>query len=136
MCQFISTFGQQPSKITTMDNRLKILLYVITAYLTFLGCMFLFAPSTFAAMMKVAEMPDKVLNILYGQVMLTFAYVGYMAASSGEARLSRAILALTLGHVIVFGYLMGSGLQSFEQAGPPAIMNGLFSFFLLLWRNK
>ena len=84
-----------------MNNRLRILLYVITAYLTFLGVMFLFAPDTFAAMMKLQGLPDKVLNILYGQVMLTFAYVGYMAASSGEARLSRALLALTLGHALL-----------------------------------
>ncbi|MFM7725285.1 MAG: hypothetical protein ACKO7B_01160, partial [Flavobacteriales bacterium] len=111
-----------------MDKKLKVLLYVITAYLTVLGMMFLFAPSEFAAMMKVAEMPDKVLNILYGQLLLTFAYVGYMAATSGEQRLSRAILALTLGHVVVFGYLLGSAMQTLEQVGPPLVINSVFSF--------
>lgn len=119
-----------------MNNRFRILLYVITAYLAFLGVMFLFAPDTFAAMMKLGSLPDKVLNILYGQVILTFAYVGYMAASSGDARLSRVLIALTLGHVVVFGYLLGSGMQSFEQAGPPAIINSVFAFLLLLWRDK
>ncbi|MFM2135719.1 MAG: hypothetical protein RL021_1119 [Bacteroidota bacterium] len=119
-----------------MNNRFRILLYVITAYLTFLGVMFLLAPDTFASMMKLESLPDKVLNILYGQVMLTFAYVGYMAASSGESRVSRALLALTVGHVIVFGYLLGSGMQSFEQVGPPMIINLLFSVLQLMWRNK
>jgi hypothetical protein len=119
-----------------MDRKLKILLYALTAYLTVIGMMFLFAPSAFAAMIKVAEMPDKVLNILYGQLVLTFAYVGYMAATSGEQRLSRALLALTLGHVVVFGYLLGSAMQTFEQVGPPLIINAVFSFLLMLWRGK
>jgi len=118
-----------------MNTRLKILLYVITAYLTLLGLLFLFSPATFAAMMKVAELPDKVLNILYGQVLLTFAYVAYLAASSGESRLIRAVLVLTLGHVAVFSYLLLSGMQTFEQAGPPMIVNGVFSLLLVLLRK-
>jgi hypothetical protein len=118
-----------------MNNKLKTLLYVITAYLMLLGGMFLFAPSTLAVVLKAGELPDKVLNILYGQVLLTFAYVGYMAASGGDSRLSRAVLALTAGHVIVFSFLIGSGMQTFEQAGPPLILNGIFASLLLLWRK-
>ncbi|MFM2207351.1 MAG: hypothetical protein RL213_1326 [Bacteroidota bacterium] len=118
-----------------MNNKLKILLYAITLYLTVLGVMFLFAPSTLAVVLKAGELPDKVLNILYGQVLLTFAYVGYMAASGGDSRLSRAVVALTAGHVLVFSFMIGQGLQTFEQAGPPLILNAVFTSLLLLWRK-
>ena len=44
--------------------------------------------------------------MLYGQVALTFAYLAFLAARGGEGlrRLSRVILILTAGHVVIFGY--------------------------------
>jgi hypothetical protein len=83
------------------------------------------------------SLPDKALNMLYGQMMLTFAYVGFTAArgEDGLSKLSRMILALTTGHVLVFGYQLLSGMLSFAQAGPPLIINAIFTLVLFLFRQ-
>lgn len=119
-----------------MNKRLQILLYVVTIYLTVFGILFLFVPRVAEQVMQTS-LPDSTLNILYGQIMLTFAYVGFMAARSeqGAGELSRAILALTVGHVIVFGYLLMSGMQGFAQVGPPLIINGVFAILLYMFRK-
>lgn len=117
-----------------MNNRLRITLYVVTVYLTIFGVLFLFAPRVAEKVMSTT-LPDAALNILYGQMMLTFAYVGYMAAQSGESRLSRALLALTTGHVVVFGYLLFSNRLGFPQVGPPLIINLIFTVLLFLFRR-
>ena len=117
-----------------MNKKLQILLWVITAYLTIFGVLFLFAPRVMETIMST-KLSDATLTLLYGQVVLTFAYVGYMAAQSGESRLSRAMLVLTTGHVLVFGYLLVSGMQGFAQVGPPLIINLIFTVLLFLWRK-
>ena len=118
-----------------MNNKLKNTLYVVTAYLAVFGVLFLFAPRVAEQVMQT-ELPDATLNMLYGQIMLTFAYVGFMAARSGDAGDSwRAILVLTVGHVVVFGYLLLTGRQGFAQVGPPLIINAIFSVLLYLFRK-
>jgi hypothetical protein len=119
-----------------MKQGLKITLYVITIYLLVFGVLFLFAPSAAEQVMSTS-LPDKALNMLYGQMMLTFSYVGFMAArgGSGLGKLSRAILALTVGHVLVFGYQLLAGVNGFAQVGPPLIVNAVFTVLLLIFRK-
>lgn len=117
-----------------MNKKLQITLWVVTAYLTILGALFLFAPRI-AEMVISAKLPDAGLNMLYGQMMLTFAYVGYMAATSGESRLLRALLALTTGHVVIFGSMLATGMQPFVSVGAPLIVNLVFTILLFLWRK-
>ena len=119
-----------------MNKGLKITLYVIMAWLGILGILFLFLPSVAEKVMS-ASLPDKVLNMLYGQVVLTFAYVAFLAARGGEgaAKLSRLVLALTVGHVIIFGYQLLAGMSGFASAGIPLIINLIFTILLILFRR-
>jgi len=60
-----------------------------------------------------------------------------MAATENKAdsKLSLTILILTTGHVIVFGYLLLTGLRGFSEAGPPLIVNLIFAGLLFLFRK-
>lgn len=119
-----------------MSKRLQITLYFIMAYLTVFGILFLFLPSV-AEKVLSNKLPDKALNTLYGQLTLTFAYVAFLAARGGEgtSKLSRIILALTTGHVLVFGYQLLTGVLNFAQAGPPLIVNAIFTVLMFLFRK-
>jgi hypothetical protein len=104
-------------------------------YLTVFGIFFLFMPSVAEKLMSTT-LPDKALNILYGQLMLTFAYVAFLAARDveGPRKLSRVILTLTVGHVVIFGYQLITGIMTFAQAGPPLIINLIFTILLVIFR--
>ena len=119
-----------------MGKKLQVTLYIVMVWLAVIGILFLFVPSVAEKVMS-SSLPDKVLNMLYGQVVLTFAYVAFLAARGGEglAKLSRVILILTAGHVVVFGYQLATGISSFAQAGPPLILNLLFTILLIIFRR-
>ena len=119
-----------------MSKRLQITLYVIAAYLTVFGILFLFLPSVAEKVMSTS-LPDAALNMLYGQLTLTFAYVAFLAArgEDGAGKMSRVILALTTGHVVVFGYQLMTGGLNFAQAGPPLVINAIFTVLLFPFRK-
>ena len=115
---------------------LHITLYVIAAYLASFGILFVFAPGVFEQITE-STLPDAKLTLLYGQHTLTFAIVAFMAAreKEGAGKLSLAILFLTAGNVIMFGYLLVSGMERFPQAGPPLIVNFALTVLLFLFRK-
>jgi len=115
---------------------LQIALYFIATYLALFGIVFLIAPRLAEQITQTTH--DPTLSVLYGQYTLTFSFVAFMAARAKEARskLSLAILVLTAGHVVVFGYLLSSGTQSFSQAGPPLSVNFVLTVLLLLLRKR
>ncbi|MCC7119903.1 MAG: hypothetical protein IT310_15365 [Anaerolineales bacterium] len=119
-----------------MNKKLQITLYVIAAYLTVFGILFVFAPSIAEKVLN-NKLPDAALNMLYGQLTLTFAYVAFLASRGGEgaSKLSGVMLALTVGHVVVFGYQLMTGMLNFSQAGPPLIINAIFTVLLFLFRK-
>ena len=119
-----------------MTKRLRILLYIIMAWLAILGILFLFVPGVAEKVMSTS-LPDKVLNMLYGQVALTFAYVAFMAArkEDGWSKLAHVILILCVGHVVIFGIQLISGMSSFASAGIPLIINAVFAILLFLFRK-
>jgi hypothetical protein len=119
-----------------MSKRLQITLYVIAAWLTVIGILFLFFPSVAEKVMATA-LPDKALNMLYGQVALTFGYLAFLAARGGDGtyKLTRLLMALTLGHVLVFGYQLAVGMASFASAGVPLILNAIFTILVFLFRK-
>jgi hypothetical protein len=118
-----------------MTKKLQITLYFIAAYLALFGVMFLFAPSVTEQITRTTH--NATLNVLYRQYTATFAFVAFMAAREREAtsKLSLAILVLMAGHVIVFSYLLLSGIQDFSQAGAPLIVNFVLTVLLLLFRR-
>jgi uncharacterized membrane protein YhdT len=119
-----------------MTRRLQITLYVIVVYLALFGVVFVFAPGVFEQITQSA-LPDAKLTLLYGQYTLTFAYVAFMAAREKEAasKLSLTILILTAGNVVVFGYLLITGMQGLPQAGPPLIVNSILTVLLFRFRR-
>ncbi len=119
-----------------MSTRLRIILSLITLYLAVLGILFLFLPSI-AQKVVSSPLPDKGLNMLYGQLVLTFAYTAFLAARGGHGltKLSRLVLVLTLGHVVIFAYQLATGLMTFAQVGPPLIVNAVFTILLFLFRR-
>jgi succinate-acetate transporter protein len=72
-----------------MNKKLQITLYVIAVYLTIFGILFLFAPRV-AEMILSAKLPDAALNMLYGQLTLTFAFLAWLAARGGDGVSKRA----------------------------------------------
>jgi hypothetical protein len=119
-----------------MTRRLQITLYVIVVYLALFGVVFVFAPGVFEQITQSA-LPDAKLTLLYGQYTLTFAYVAFLAAREKEAanKLSLTILILMAGNVVVFGYLLITGMQGLPQAGPPLIVNSILTVLLFLFRR-
>ncbi|MBN8654230.1 MAG: hypothetical protein J0M11_00735 [Anaerolineae bacterium] len=121
-----------------MSKRLQVTLYVIAAYLTVFGFLFLFLPHV-AEIVLSNKLPDAALNMLYGQLTLTFAYTAFLAARSGDGtgKLSRVILALTMGHVVIFAYQLATGMLNFAQAGPPPplIINAIFTVLVFVFRK-
>lgn len=119
-----------------MSKKLQITLYVVAAYLTVFGILFLFLPSV-AEKVLSTTLPDAALNMLYGQLTLTFAFIAFLAAAGGDGlrKLSLIILVLTAGHVVIFGYQLGTGVLNFAQAGPPLIINAIFTVLLFLFRK-
>jgi len=119
-----------------MSKKLQITLYVVAAYLTVFGILFLFLPSV-AEKVLSTTLPDAALNMLYGQLTLTFAFIAFLAAAGGDGlrKLSLIILVLTAGHVVIFGYQLGTGILNFAQAGPPLIINAIFTVLLFLFRK-
>src|SRR5262245_6687161 len=62
----------------------------------------------------------------------------FMAAREKEAagKLSLTILILTAGHVLVFGYVLMTGMEGFSQAGPPLIVNFILTVLVFVfWRE-
>jgi hypothetical protein len=121
--------------MSQVTKKLRITLYLVTAYLALFGVLFLLAPSV--ASRLTHTMHDPTLDLLYGQYTLTFAFVALMAARASQAasKLSLAILVLTAGHVVVFGYLVLNGIQGFAQAGPPLVANSVLTVLLFLFRK-
>lgn len=118
-------------------NRLKTLMYVIAAYLTILGVLFLLLPRSAEAIFGIS-LPDASLTMLYGQVVLTLAYLAYrVAADTGAfAKLYAVFVALFGGHILVFGYQIFAGVATFAQVGPPLIISVIFTVLLLLFGKK
>lgn len=120
-----------------MSRRLQVTLYVVAAYLAFFGILFLLAPRV-AEQITQAALPNAELNLLYGQYLVTFACVAVMAAREKEAagQLSLLILIVTAGHVVVFGYLLMTGMEGFPHVGPPLIANVILTVLLFLFRRE
>jgi hypothetical protein len=115
-----------------MPSRLRYTLYAVTIYL---GLIFSFAPS-FAESSMGVSLPDKALTLLYGQVLLALAVLAYLVSGSQEGpRLSLGFVALFGGHILVFGYQLIAGIQTFAQVGPPLVFSVMITALLLWFRR-
>ncbi len=118
-----------------MNKRLKNTLWVITAYLAVLGVLFTFAPNVARSTFGIA-LNDPVLTLLYGQVVLTLAFMAYLIASNENlAKMTTGFLVLFTGHVLVFIYQLSTGAQTFAQVGPPLVLSVIFALLLYSFRE-
>ena len=118
-------------------NRLRITLYVQAVYLTVLGILFLFLPGVAQAAFGTT-LPDHALTPIYGQVLLVLAALAFLVASGlpETLRVVWGFIFEQLGHVLVFGYLLMTGIQSFAQVGPPLIIAAIFLVLLLVFQSQ
>jgi hypothetical protein len=116
---------------------LRIVLLVQAVYLTILGLMFLFAPEAAEGAFQIS-LSDPALTPLYGQVVLTIALMAYLVASNMEKhiKLVWAFIFEQIGHILVFGYQLGTGIATFPQVGPPLIMAVIFLALLAVFYRK
>lgn len=116
---------------------LRIVLYAQAVYLSILGLMFLFAPGTAEAAFKIS-LPDPALTPLYGQVVLTVALTAFLVASNIEkhVKLVWAFIFEQIGHILVFGYQLATGIATFAQVTPPLIVAIIFLILLLIYHRK
>jgi hypothetical protein len=117
-------------------NRLRWTLNVVGIYLTVLGVLFLFLPGVAESAFSIS-LTDPALTPLYGTVLLVLALTAYLVAQDVEkyARLVWVFIFESATHVLVFIYLLVSGIQTFTQAGPPLIVSVIFLVLLLLFRR-
>ena len=116
-----------------MNTRLRNTLYTITAYLAIIGALFLFFPSVAESVFGIS-LPDAALTMLYGQVVLTLAFMAYLAASKGESH--TGFIVLFGGHILVFLYQIMIGVATFAQNGPPLVISIIFTVLLFVFGRK
>ena len=116
---------------------LRIVLLVQAIYLTILGLMFLLAPAAAEAAFQIS-LSDPALTPLYGQVVLTIALTAFLVASDMEKhiKLVWAFIFEQVGHILVFGYQLGTGIATFAQVGPPLIVAVIFLVLLVVFYRK
>jgi len=103
---------------------LRIVYWVEAIYLTILGIMFWFLPSLAETVFQT-ELSDPILTPLFGQVLLTLAIACYLIAKNVEkfATLTWALIFENAGHIVIFIYLLATGIAGFITVGPPMIMS-------------
>ena len=120
-----------------MNTRLRTTLFVITAYLLVVGILFTFFPSMAETVFGIS-LPDAALTVLYGQVVLTLAYLAYRVGidTAAYGKLYAVFVALFGGHILVFLFQIFTGLATFAQSGPPLIISVIFTALLLMFGRK
>ncbi len=119
-----------------MSGKLGTTIKVIAVYLLVLGVLFLFLPGTVESIMGIT-LPDPALTMLYGQVILTMAYLAYYVARDARfAKLYAVFVFLFGGHVLVWFYQLTAGISTFAQVGPPMIVSLIFTVLLLVFAMR
>lgn len=111
-------------------------LNVLGVYLAVLGVLFLFLPRVAESAFSIS-LTDRALTPLYGQVLLVIALTAFFVARdvARYARLVWVFIFEQAGHVLVFVYLLSTGVQTFAQVGPPLIIAAIFLILLWLFRR-
>jgi hypothetical protein len=113
---------------------LKITLYVIVAYLTIIGALYLFFPGAAETAFKIT-LSDRGTAMLHGFGNLVMAFLMYMTASNLETygKLVRVYQALALGETLIFIYQLIAGMYTFAEVGPPTVIWAVFTVLLFVF---
>ena len=110
---------------------LKISMYVITAYLTIIGALYLFFPETAETAFQIT-LSDRGTAMLHGFGNLIMAFLIYTTAANLEVygSLVRVFQVFALGEALIFVYQLSSGMHTFAEVGPPTIIWAIFAALL------
>ena len=117
---------------------LKITMYVVMAYLTIIGALYLFFPGTAETAFKIT-LSDRGTAMLHGFGNLIMAYLIYTTAANLDVygKLVRVFQVFALGETLIFIYQLISGMYTFAEVGPPTIIWGVFTVLLFAFgRNQ
>ena len=116
---------------------LRIVLLAQAVYVAILGIMFLFAPSAAEGAFQIS-LPDPALTPLYGQVVLIIALMAYLVATDVEKHIKMvwAFIFEQIGHILVFGYQVGTGIATFASVGPPLVIAVIFLVLFVVFYRK
>jgi hypothetical protein len=116
---------------------LKITLYVVMAYLTIIGALYLFFPGAAETAFKIT-LSDRGTAMLHGFGNLIMVYLMYKTASNLDTygKLVRVFQAFAAGETLIFVYQLISGMYTFAEVGPPTIIWAVFTVLLFVFGRK
>lgn len=116
---------------------LKIMMYVVVAYLTLIGALYLFFPGIAENAFGVT-LSDRGTAMLHGFGNLVMAYLIYLTASNLETyrKLVAVFQFLAAGEALIFAYQWLSGMYTFAQVGPPMVIWAVFTILLFVFGRK
>ena len=116
---------------------LRIVYWVEAIYLTILGIMFLFLPSLAETVFQ-SELKDPILTPLFGQVLLSLAIACYLIAMNVEkfTKLTWALIFENAGHIVIFIYILATGIAGFITVGPPMIMSVILTVLFYVYYRQ
>jgi hypothetical protein len=116
---------------------LRLALIILGVYWGLYGALMLFAPGLAEAMFSI-ELPDRVLTSFTGLSGLVIALMAFMVSTNPEkyALLVWSFVALLIGEILLNGYFLFSGKQTFQQAGPPIVITAVLLVLLLVFQPR
>jgi hypothetical protein len=117
---------------------LKIVMYVIVAYLTIIGSLYLFFPNTAENAFGIT-LSDRSTAMLHGFGNLVMAFLMHLTASNLETyrKLVTVFQVFAVGEAFIFAFQLLSGMYTFAQVGPPMIIWTVFAILLFVFgRNR
>ena len=115
----------------------RLALIVLGVYWAFYGVLMLFAPGTAEAMFSI-ELPDRILTSFTGLSGMVIALMAFLVSTNPVkyALLVWAFVALLIGEILLNGYFLLSGRQTFQQAGPPIAITAVLLALLLIFQPR
>lgn len=116
---------------------LKIIMYVVVAYLTVIGSLYLFFPDTAENAFGIA-LTDRGTAMLHGFGNLVMAFLVYLTASNLDTyrKLVTVFQVFAAGEALIFAFQVFSGMYTFAQVGPPMIIWTIFAILLFVFGRK
>jgi len=116
---------------------LRVTLIILGVYWALYGVLLLFTPGTAEAMFSI-EIQDRVLASFTGLSGLIIALMAFMVSSNPVkySLLVWAFVALLVGEILLNGFNLMSGTQTFQQTGPPIIITAALLILLLVFQIR
>ena len=116
---------------------LRLALILLGIYWAVFGVLLLFAPGIAETLFSI-DLPDKILASFAGLSGLFIALIAFLVSTDPlkYAQFVWAFIALLIGEILLNGYYLLSGKQTFPQAGPPIIICVILLILLLVFQLR